>query len=157
MLSSMTGFGRSEGTEPEGSWSWEIRSVNARGLEPRWRLPAGLDGLEPSLREAIGKRLRRGSVQATLGFRSLAGAAPMVNEAVLEQVLQTISRVASRVPGALPPRIEAVLALPGVMGGGRPGDGETFSERLVVALRAGFDLAVGRASGGAASGRRSAW
>ena len=144
MLSSMTGFGRSEGTEPEGSWSWEIRSVNARGLEPRWRLPAGLDVMEPSLREAIGKRLRRGSVQAVLGFKSAAGAAPMVNEAVLEQVLQVIARVAARVPGALPPRVESVLALPGVMGSTRSGDVEAFSERQVAGLRAGFDLAVDR-------------
>ncbi len=144
MLSSMTGFGRSEGSDPEGSWSWELRSVNARGLEPRWRLPPGLDGMEPLLREALGRRLRRGSVQATLGVRSLASIAPMVNEAALEQMLQTITRVAARVPGALPPRIEAVLALPGVIGGARSSDGESFSERLVAALRAGFDLAMER-------------
>jgi uncharacterized protein (TIGR00255 family) len=107
-------------------------------------LPAGLDAVEPSLREAIGKRLRRGSVQAVLGFKSAASAAPVVNEAVLEQVLQTIARVAARVPGALPPRVESVLALPGVMGGARSSDAEAFSDGQVAGLRAGFDLAVDR-------------
>jgi len=144
MLSSMTGFGRSEGADPAGSWVWEIRSVNARGLELRWRLPAGLDGMEASLREVVSKFLRRGSVQANLAFRSLGIAVPVVNEAVLEQVLQVVARVAARVPGALPPRIEQVLALPGVMGGGRAADAEVFSESQVAALRAGFEVAVGR-------------
>lgn len=144
MLSSMTGFGRSEGADPAGSWVWEIRSVNARGLELRWRLPAGLDGMEASLRELVSKFLRRGSVQANLAFRSLGIAVPVVNEAVLEQVLQVVARVATRVPGALPPRIEQVLALPGVMGGGRAADAEVFSESQVAALRAGFEVAVGR-------------
>jgi uncharacterized protein (TIGR00255 family) len=142
MLSSMTGFGRSEGADHAGSWVWEIRSVNARGLELRWRLPAGLDGMEPALREAAAKLLRRGSVQATLAFRSLSAAAPLVNEAVLEQMLQVIARVAAGVPGALPPRIEQVLALPGVMGGGRMADSEVFSDTQVAALRAGFELAL---------------
>ncbi len=144
MLSSMTGFGRSEGAETAGSWVWEIRSVNARGLELRWRLPAGLDGMEPSLREAMAKVVRRGSVQATLAFRSLAAVAPAVNEMVLEQVLQVVARVAAGVPGALPPRIEHVLALPGVMGGGRGGDVDAFSEAQIATLRAGFELAAER-------------
>jgi uncharacterized protein (TIGR00255 family) len=144
MLSSMTGFGRSEGADQDGSWIWEIRSVNARGLEGRWRLPAGLDGLEPSLREALSKLLRRGSVQATLALRSLAATAPAVDEAALEQVLAIIAKVAARVPGALPPRIESVLALPGVMGGGRSGEAAAFSATQMTALRAGFDTAVER-------------
>jgi uncharacterized protein (TIGR00255 family) len=144
MLSSMTGFGRAEGADPEGSWVWEIRSVNARGLELRWRLPPGLDALEPALREAAGKTLRRGSVQATLAWRPLAGGAPTVNEAALEQMLQIVTRVAARVPGALPPRIESVLALPGVMGGGRGGDTEVFSQVQLKAMQAGFGAAVER-------------
>ena len=144
MLSSMTGFGRSEGADAQGSWTWELRSVNARGLELRWRLPPGLDGMEPELREATGKMLRRGSVQTTLTFRSLTSSGPIVNEAALDQVLQTIAAVSGRVPGALPPRIEAVLALPGVMGGLRPHEAEVFSEGQVRALRAGFDAAVER-------------
>jgi uncharacterized protein (TIGR00255 family) len=142
MLSSMTGFGRSEGADQDGSWIWELRSVNARGLELRWRLPPGLDMMEPALREAASKVLRRGSVQATLAFRSVAAAVPVVNEAVLEQVLQIIAKVAAGVPGALPPRIERVLALPGVMGGGRAGDAEAFSHTQVAALRTGFGAAV---------------
>jgi uncharacterized protein (TIGR00255 family) len=141
MLSSMTGFGRSEGADADGIWVWELRSVNARGLELRWRLPPGLDALEPALREMVAKQLKRGSVQATLTVRSAAASLPVVNEAVLEQVLQVVQRVAARVPGALPPRLESVLALPGVMSIGR-GESVEFGERHVAAFRAGFEASL---------------
>ena len=141
MLSSMTGFGRSEGADADGTWVWELRSVNARGLELRWRLPPGLDALEPALREMVAKQLKRGSVQATLTVRSAAASLPVVNEAVLEQVLQVVQRVAARVPGALPPRLESVLALPGVMSIGR-GESVEFGERHVAAFRAGFEASL---------------
>ena len=37
-LSSMTGFARSHGASANYAWSWEIKSVNAKGLELRLRL-----------------------------------------------------------------------------------------------------------------------
>ena len=50
-LASMTGFAHSEGAVEGLSWAWELRSVNGRGLELRFRLPSGFDMLEPALRE----------------------------------------------------------------------------------------------------------
>ncbi len=43
-LKSMTGFGRDAGSDGERSWEWEVRSVNGRSLELRFRIPSGLDG-----------------------------------------------------------------------------------------------------------------
>src|SRR5262249_61360774 len=40
-LSSMTGFARSHGVCGTYAWAWEIKSVNAKGLDVRLRLPAG--------------------------------------------------------------------------------------------------------------------
>jgi uncharacterized protein YicC (UPF0701 family) len=40
-LSSMTGFARGQGASAGYAWSWEIKSVNAKGLDLRLRLPAG--------------------------------------------------------------------------------------------------------------------
>ena len=45
-LSSMTGFARSHGVHGTYVWSWELKSVNAKGLEIRLRLPAGWDAVE---------------------------------------------------------------------------------------------------------------
>ena len=40
-LSSMTGFARAHGASGSYAWSWELKSVNAKGLELRLRLPPG--------------------------------------------------------------------------------------------------------------------
>ena len=54
-LASMTGFARTEGTVETLTWAWELRAVNGRGLELRFRLPTGWDALEPGYREMVGK------------------------------------------------------------------------------------------------------
>ena len=59
-LTSMTGFARAEGSADAIAWAWELRSVNGRGLDLRLRLPPGYDSLEPALRGAAGKALKRG-------------------------------------------------------------------------------------------------
>src|ERR1700677_3125902 len=68
-LASMTGFPRTEGTIETLTWAWELRAVNGRGLELRFRLPPGWDALEPGYREMAGKVLKRGNVNANLNVR----------------------------------------------------------------------------------------
>jgi hypothetical protein len=53
-ITSMTGYATREGAAPGYSWTWEVRSVNARGLDIRLRLPDGLGALEAELRKKIG-------------------------------------------------------------------------------------------------------
>ena len=65
-VSSMTGFARVEGAESGFSWAWELKSVNARSLDIRVRLPAGMDSIESKLRSLLQKRLMRGNIFANL-------------------------------------------------------------------------------------------
>ena len=51
-LSSMTGFARGHGVAGAYAWSWEIKSVNAKGLDLRFRLPPGWDAVEVPARTA---------------------------------------------------------------------------------------------------------
>jgi uncharacterized protein (TIGR00255 family) len=113
----MTGFARAGGTLPDGaSFVWELRSVNGRGLDVKLRLPNGLDALEAALREATGKRLRRGNVSATLTLKREDRAPRLAPDPVaLEQAIALVLAVAARMPGAAPPSAEAVLGLPGVL------------------------------------------
>jgi len=62
----MTGFASRTGQAGGFQWVWEARSVNARGLDMRLRLPEGLEALEPWLRAEIARRLHRGNVAMTL-------------------------------------------------------------------------------------------
>jgi uncharacterized protein (TIGR00255 family) len=116
-LASMTGFGGAAGEAEGVAWAWEIRSVNNRGLELRFRLPAGWDGLEAELRAALVKRIRRGSVNAALSLRTEDQGSAATDPEALARVLRLAVEVASRLPGAPPPRAELLLALPGVLRG----------------------------------------
>ena len=117
-LASMTGFARADGTLPDGaSFLWEMRSVNGRGLDLRLRLPNGFDAVEPALRDAAGKVFKRGNISATLNIKreEKTGSRLTPDPAALEQALRLALDLAARIPGAPPPRAEALLSLPGVL------------------------------------------
>ncbi|WP_323148753.1 YicC/YloC family endoribonuclease, partial [Pseudomonas oryzihabitans] len=66
MVHSMTAFARVEQPGPQGTLSWELRSVNHRYLEPHLRLPETFRDLESGVREALRRRLSRGKVECVL-------------------------------------------------------------------------------------------
>src|SRR5690554_6479954 len=83
-LQSMTGFARAESEDGRISVTWELRSVNGRGLEVRLRLPSGFDRLEQPVRSAILKAFTRGNIQASLNIsRDEALRRPVVDEQLL--------------------------------------------------------------------------
>ncbi len=114
-LSSMTGFARSHGVSGTYSWAWELKSVNAKGLDLRLRLPAGWDAVEGSVRTIGAQVLARGTVYGTLTVER-QGVAPIVrvNEPVLAAVLATIKKLSGRVEAA-EPRLDGILSLKGVI------------------------------------------
>ena len=141
-LSSMTGFARSEGAVGGFSWVWELRSVNGRGLELRFRLPSGFDGLEPGFKDQAGKLLKRGNVTANLNIKREEQTRLAPDPAALEQVLRLALELAARIPGGEPPRAEALLALPGVL---RPTAAEVDEAAVagqIAAVTAGFTSAL---------------
>ena len=152
-LMSMTGFARESGALADGTaFVWELRSVNGRGLDLRLRLPPGLDALEPGLREATTKRLKRGNVSATLTLRREERPRLAPDPAALEQALALALELAARIPGAPPPRAEALLALPGVM---RATETETPDEAAEEARRAALAASYAKALEGLAAARQA--
>ena len=141
----MTGFARTEGETNGLSWVWEARSVNGRGLDVRCRLPSGLDRLDPVVRAEAAKQLKRGNVSVTLALSRAAGAPPFtVDRAVLDQVLALHSDLMGRVDRA-PPRIEALLQIPGVLD--RGGLADAIDDKVEKVLLAGFSQALKRLVG----------
>ena len=65
-LSSMTGFARGHGVSGAYGWAWELKSVNAKGLDLRLRLPPGWDAVEAPARNSAAQVLARGTVYGTL-------------------------------------------------------------------------------------------
>ncbi|MCB5943430.1 YicC/YloC family endoribonuclease [Acidocella sp. KAb 2-4] len=157
-IASMTGFARAQGELAGTAWVWELRSVNGRGLDVKLRLPAGLEALEFPLRELAAKRLKRGNVAGTLSLKREQAAAIMPDMAALERIKTLAIELADDIPGALPPRAELLLALPGVMRSAAAQE-ESEEERAALqdAVRAGFVAALdGLAEARAAEGRKLA-
>ncbi len=140
-LASMTGFSRTEGVEAGLAWAWELRSVNGRGMDLKMRLPGGFDALEPALREMAGKALKRGNVGANLTIKREERQRLVADPLVLDDLLTLAAAIAARIPGAPPPRVELLLALPGVM---RPptASEDGVAEVALAAVRAGFAAAL---------------
>jgi uncharacterized protein (TIGR00255 family) len=142
-LMSMTGFARESGALADGTaFVWEVRSVNGRGLDLRLRLPNGLDALEPALREAAGRRLRRGNVAATLTLKREARARLVVDPVALDQALTLALELAGRIRGSLPPRAESLLALPGILRAEEPAPDEAADEARRADLAGSFARAL---------------
>jgi uncharacterized protein (TIGR00255 family) len=114
-LSSMTGFARGQGVSGAYAWAWELKSVNAKGLDLRLRVPAGWDAVEVPARGRAAEVLARGTIYGTLTAKR-EGIAPVVrvNEPVLAAVIATVKSLAGRLDAA-PPRLDGILSLKGVI------------------------------------------
>jgi uncharacterized protein (TIGR00255 family) len=139
-LSSMTGFARGQGSAGSYSWSWEIKSVNAKGLDIRFRLPQGWDAVEVAVRKRATELLGRGTVYANLTVER-KGTAPTIkiNETVLNAIVATLDKLDDKIVGAGRPTLDGILALKGVIE--ITEDDESPDERRAAeaAIVAGFD------------------
>jgi len=120
-LNSMTAFSSADGGNAGINWRWDIRSVNARGLDLRLRLPGGLETLETRARNVLQQGLSRGSVNANLTLEGSKDATDQhLNESATASAINAINflRAALERDGipTAPVQAEALLALPGMVG-----------------------------------------
>jgi uncharacterized protein (TIGR00255 family) len=141
-LSSMTGFARGHGVAGAYAWAWEIKSVNAKGLDVKLRLPPGWDAIEAPVRARTAETLSRGSVFASLTVRR-DGTVPVaqINEPVLAAVLAVLKELSGKVDAA-PPTLDGILALKGVIEVSEAEESETERRAAEVAIVTGFGAAM---------------
>ena len=141
-LSSMTGFARSRGETGVYAFEWELKSVNAKGLDLRLRVPPGWDAVEPLARKRGADALSRGTVYANLAVKRAGAALDIrVNEDVLGAVMKVAGDLSSRL-GAAPPTVDGLLAIKGVLDVVEPQDSEADRQAAEAAILAGFDVAL---------------
>ena len=97
MITSMTGFGRRQGTSGEVTVTIEVRSVNHRFLETSIRLPKSMGGLEDVLKKTIQQHCARGRVDLTVVIQGARGngRVPQLDENLAKhyhQALRTLQR-----------------------------------------------------------------
>jgi uncharacterized protein (TIGR00255 family) len=111
----MTGFARADGSAAGTRWTWEIRSVNGKGLDIRLRLPAGFERLDPPARERCVGQLTRGNIQSTLTIVSDAAANRIrINEEALAEVLAVMQKIGGRID-VQPPTLDGILSIRGIV------------------------------------------
>jgi uncharacterized protein (TIGR00255 family) len=151
----MTGFARSNGTSGPYTFEWELKSVNAKGLDLRIRLPPGWEELEASARKRAGEALSRGTLYASLNAkRSTTGATVRINEDVLAGIVRVASVLAGKID-AVAPSIDGLLAIKGVIEVVEPEGDEAEDIAAKAAAALAFDhalvdlIAMRRREGGA--------
>jgi len=142
-VSSMTGFARVEGHADACAWTWEVRSVNGKGLDIRCRLPSGFEALDPPTRARVKKRFTRGNVTLNLSVSwAEARSGWQVNPDLLDQIATLLPAINEHWPGAGEPSADGLLSVRGLI---EPVEEELDSEaraELDTALLAGLDTAI---------------
>ncbi|QYK40131.1 MAG: YicC family protein [Paracoccaceae bacterium] len=95
MTLSMTGFAARRGQGAGCTWTWDLRSVNGKGLDLRLRLPDWIEGLEPMIRAEVACSLSRGNVSLTLKVArdESSGSGLRINPAALAAALAALREV----------------------------------------------------------------
>lgn len=138
----MTGLAHVAGDSGAARWTWEIKTVNAKGLDLRLRLPPSLDLMELDARKRIGARLARGTCHAVL---TVVREKLPVQLRVDTEKFAALTRALADVPlppGVGPATLDGLLALPGVVETAERGPDPAAAEALRAACDAGLDAAL---------------
>ncbi|NOD33447.1 MULTISPECIES: YicC/YloC family endoribonuclease [unclassified Ruegeria] len=144
MIRSMTGFASAQGQHGPHSWTWELRSVNGKGLDMRLRVPDWLTGLEAALRAKLSKSLSRGNVTLSMRLNREDSASELaLNETAMNAALTALEQAeqmaSARGITLAPSRASDLLALKGMLDAGSDSDDPG---PLVAHLTAEFDALV---------------
>lgn len=138
----MTGFARAVGHDRALGWTWEVKSVNGRSLDIRFRLPLGFDRVEAAARSLVSQRFKRGSLSASLSLaRPAATAGWRINRELIEQLLALHKDFGGRIARSAP-RLDALLAVRGVVEPVEEPESEEAAERRAAAIIATFEQAL---------------
>jgi uncharacterized protein (TIGR00255 family) len=134
-LKSMTGFARATGQAPPLRWTWEIKAVNAKGLDARLRLAPGFESIEIAARARVAKALARGSVYLNLSAQRDSGAERVkINVAAARALIESLRGL--NAPDLGPLTLDGLLAAPGVveMADQQDIDRASLDEKVVASL-----------------------
>ncbi len=155
-IASMTGFARYPGVTGALRWAWELKSVNAKGLDLRLRVPPGFDAIEADARARLAAKLNRGTCYATLSVqRESVTPEVRINETALRRLAETLAGI--NAPALRPASLDGLLAVRGIVEIRDSEDEAELAraqEEALAGLEAAIDLLVAMRQGeGAALAR----
>ncbi len=141
-IASMTGFGHADGEYEAFRWTWELRSVNGRGLDVRVRMPSDLSALESTIREKTAQRFKRGNIQISLQLSRSTGETQIrINHEALQQVLSVLAEIENQA-GLAPSTASGILNIRGVVEQVEPIETEEAREKRQAAVLQSFEVAL---------------
>ena len=139
-IQSMTGFARIAGQAHGRDFAWELRAVNGRTLDVRFRLPPGFESLGDEARKQLSGSVSRGTIHVTLQLGAGdARRASRINGEALAALAESLASV--RLPAGIGPvTLDGLLAVRGVVEHGEE-DALAELERLHGPLMEAFSRA----------------
>ncbi len=144
-IRSMTGFARVSRSLPTGELTLTLKTVNHKGLDLHFHMPAEFDSVEPALRAAVRKRVTRGHAQVLVSMKrnteNGAASVAVINEPLLRAWLDSFRDVAKRFGIDSQPDLNQALRLPGMMEarGAIAGVDETLEAETLSAVTEALD------------------
>ena len=138
---SMTGFGRHETNEDAWTHVWEIKSVNGRYLDVKWRMPGYLRSLENGWEKIVRTYASRGRVDVSLNLEVLDSGILGVtfNETMAQAMFDQMEKLAQSRGETFEPDYNRVLAMSSLWrdNGAEPDPGlaESLTSGLEAALK----------------------
>ena len=122
-VSGMTGFGRASGEAEWGSWTWELKSVNGRGLDVRLTVPTGFEALIPAAKKLTSAEFTRGNMQIGLRIDLAESDTDAINTTLLGALAAEYKTRTGKTPEGEP--LATLMTVRGVIEGGK-NSGETL-------------------------------
>ncbi|MFM2268372.1 MAG: hypothetical protein RL757_1813 [Bacteroidota bacterium] len=117
MLFSMTGFGRATRTFGDKNISIEIRALNSKMTDIRFRMPSHYKEKELELRKLLSDAAERGKIDMVISVRPLAGEEPTnaINRELFKQYYRELTEITTELKISKTNLLSAILQLPSVV------------------------------------------
>ncbi|NLY41448.1 MAG: YicC family protein [Desulfovibrionales bacterium] len=116
MPKSMTGYGRATTNTDNWSLTWEIRSLNNRHLDLKWKIPPTLYGLQKTWEAVVRAVAARGGVELFLGLKILNPELQSISldTTLASAMLRQLSALAAENNHPFTPDLNRLLAVQGL-------------------------------------------
>jgi uncharacterized protein (TIGR00255 family) len=134
-IHSMTGFARLRQSTPRGEITVSLKSVNHRGLDLHFHLPAEFDPFEGAIRAVIKRSILRGHVDIRCGLaQSGNGAAGGLNVPLFRAYLAAFRQAAAEEGLKAEPDLSRIFQHPGMFGGAEDQEPDPAIEAAILSV-----------------------
>jgi uncharacterized protein (TIGR00255 family) len=141
MLTSMTGYGRARLANHRFAQTWEVKGVNSRFLDLKWRLPHFARSMENTLERVVREKIHRGRVEISLHFEALGAefAEAQLNEPLVLGMIAKLNDLAVKCHAPFTPDLNRLLNVPAAWRDPLSEPDPDLNEQLAAGLREALD------------------